>query len=126
MVCVDFVFSGITPLAAHRKSSSLVRGPNCCGFCRCVAGLFKQSSGLFRNGEPFSYVDSSLFMVHKASGSADSKCAKDLKSNSANRTQGLEENPPNDVVQIMQIWQHSPDLPAQATINHLQLVRSPL
>ena len=64
----DFVFSGITPLAAHRKLSSLVRGPNHCGgFCRCVAGLFKESDGLFHDGELFSSADSSLFTVHKAS-----------------------------------------------------------
>ena len=36
-----------TPLAAHRKSSSLVRGSNRPGgFCRCVAGLFKESDSL--------------------------------------------------------------------------------
>ena len=91
-----------------------------------MAGVFKESDILSRDGEPLSSVDSSLIMVHKASGSADSKCAKDLKPNSANRTQGLDESLPNDVIQIMQIWQHSPDLPVQATINHLKLVRIPL
>ena len=40
----DFVVSGITLLAVHRKSSSLVRGSNCCGgFSRCVASLFNVS-----------------------------------------------------------------------------------
>ena len=48
----DFVYSGIPPLTAHRKSSLLVRGPNHCGsFCRCVAGLFKESNSLFCDGE---------------------------------------------------------------------------
>ena len=59
------------------QSSLLVRGPNrCSGFCRCVAGLFKESDSLFHDGEPFSSADSSLFMVHKPPEVGDSKCAK--------------------------------------------------
>ena len=50
----------------------------------------------FRDDELISSVDGSLFRVHEDSQSADSKCAKDFKPNSANRIQRLEENPLND------------------------------
>ena len=63
---------------AHRKFSSLVRGPNHCGgFCRRVAGLFKESNSLFHDSKPFSSADSSLFMVHNPQKNGTVlKCAK--------------------------------------------------
>ena len=40
--------------AAHRKSSSLIRGPyHCGGFCTCVAGFLKESNSLFHDVELF-------------------------------------------------------------------------
>ena len=55
----------------------------------CIYYYFKEGDILFHNGELFSFAVSSLFMVHKASSSADDKCAKNFKPNSANRIQGL-------------------------------------
>ena len=57
------VFSKITPLAAHRKSSFLVRGQNCYGgYCTCVASLYIVSDSLFGDVESFSSADSSQIM----------------------------------------------------------------
>ena len=61
-----------TVFFAHQRG-----GPNCCGgFCKYVAGLFKESDSLFRDGELFSSADTSLFMVHKPPEVRYSKCAK--------------------------------------------------
>ena len=69
------------------------------------AGVFNVSNSLSGDGELFSSVDSSLFMgfTHPPEARMVYKCAEAFKSNSANRIQGLEENPSNNVVQIMLI-----------------------
>ena len=89
-----------------------------------MAGLFNVSDSLFGDGELFSSADSSLFVgltkppeVRMVSASKILSLIQSIR---------LKDSPPNDVTQIMQVRQHSPDLPAQATINHLYLVRSPL
>ena len=136
----DFVVSGITPLAAHRKPSLLVRGPNRCGgFCRCVAGLLKDATAVSMMGSCFhlrlnrpsegniavvASVDvwqvylrkSTVFSAMgsrfhlwtvacswftKPLESAGWQVRQNFKPNSADRIQGLEANPPNDVIQIM-------------------------
>ena len=48
----------------------------------CMYYYFKESNSLFCIDEPLSSADSNLFMVHKASRSADGKFAKDFKPNS--------------------------------------------
>ena len=71
-------------------------GPNRCS---------NVGDSLFSDGEPLSSVYSSLFMWFTNPPEAQTvyKCAKYFKPNSANRIQGLEENPSNNVIQIMHI-----------------------
>ena len=96
----------------HCKSSLLIRGPNRCS---------NVGDSLFGDGEPLSSVDSSLFMwfTNPPEMRTVYKCAKYFKPNLANRIQGFEENPSNNVIQIVHIGQYSPDPPVQATLKHL-------
>ena len=94
------------------------------------AGLSIVSNSLFGDGHFHLWTYSSLFpgLTNPPEARMVYKCAKTFKPNSANRIQGLEENPSNNVIQIIHIWQHSPDLPIYASHIKplvLQLVRSP-
>ena len=86
-----------------------------------MAGLFNVSDSLFGGGESFSSVDSSLFMGFTNPPEAWMVNAPNISNVilPIYRIQGLEEKPSNNVMQIMQVWQHSPDLLAQAPLNHL-------
>ena len=92
-----------------------------------MAGLFKKSDSLFHDGKPFSSADGSLFMIHKPSEVQDSKSAKNsnliqpIEFRDWRRTHQMTSSRP-----CKYAWQNSPDLPGQATINHLKLFRSPL